>query len=52
MNMRRWFSFDKYRHEHPEDPIILELDREMNSSRDSVGSDTEDDVHKERAADT
>lgn len=51
-----WYSgkmpVDKYRHEHPEDPIILELDREMATSRDSVGLDTEDDERKERATDT
>lgn len=52
MNIRRRFSFDKYRHEHPEDPIILELDREMASSRDSVGSDVENDVPREQAADS
>lgn len=51
-----WYSgkmpVDKYRHEHPEDPIILELDREMATSRDDVDSDVENDAHKERAADS
>ncbi|MDH3890282.1 MAG: cytochrome b/b6 domain-containing protein [candidate division Zixibacteria bacterium] len=51
-----WYSgkmpVDKYRHEHPEDPIILELDRENMASRDSVGESKDDRVRKERAADT
>ncbi len=54
-----WYSgkmpLDKYRHEHPEDPVILELERKMaetKSSDEKVIPDSEDNISPKRTADT